>query len=310
MLHDFSDGAIYKAHEFFSNNSHSLQIIAYYDEVETCNPLGSSSGKYKLGCIFFTLGNIRPLFRSLLRSVAVAKSCTIIKVHGVDTLLKPFLDDLQVLHDTGIVMQFAGQEVWKGALLAFLADNLAAHELGGFKESFSFAHRFCRSCLATKEYSQTPFNEKDFTVRDRVSHAQQCSSLDGPDRQRMSVEYGINRLSSLDSLSYFSVVGGMPHDIMHALLEGVIPYELKLLIRNCTNKSYVCVRTLNQRLSAFDFGYSEIGDKLQDESKLRQTASQMRLLARIFPLLVIPRDCPNWLCFLEICEMFFASCHS
>ena len=33
--------------------------------------------------------------------------------------------------------------------MAFLADNLAAHEIGGFKESFSFARRFCRSCMAT-----------------------------------------------------------------------------------------------------------------------------------------------------------------
>ena len=33
-------------------------------------------------------------------------------------------------------MQFAGKdELWRSALLAFFADNLA-HELGGFKESF------------------------------------------------------------------------------------------------------------------------------------------------------------------------------
>ena len=39
-----------------SDASSALQIIAYYDEVETCNPLGSSSKKYKLGCIFSLLG--------------------------------------------------------------------------------------------------------------------------------------------------------------------------------------------------------------------------------------------------------------
>ena len=32
--------------------------------------------------------------------------------------------------------------MWRGALIAFLADNLAAHEIGGFKESFSFAGSF------------------------------------------------------------------------------------------------------------------------------------------------------------------------
>ena len=127
VLNDVSDGEFYKAHPLFSENSHVLQTIAYYDEVETCNVLGSSSGKHKLGCIFFTLGNIRPAHHSALKAiflVLVAKLTTI-KSNGIDSILK--------------------------ALVAFLADNLAAHELGGFKESFSFANRFCRSCLTNKE---------------------------------------------------------------------------------------------------------------------------------------------------------------
>jgi hypothetical protein len=53
LLYDFNDGATFKKHPFFVNNPHGLQIVAYYDEVETCNPLGSSAGKFKLGCVFF-----------------------------------------------------------------------------------------------------------------------------------------------------------------------------------------------------------------------------------------------------------------
>ena len=104
--------------------------------------------------MFFTLGNIRPKFRSGLKSiflVLVAKS-PVIKEHGIDSILKPLLDDLKRLQNEGIAIKFEGkEEVWKGALLAFLADNLAAHELGGFKESFSFSRRFCRSCLTDKD---------------------------------------------------------------------------------------------------------------------------------------------------------------
>lgn len=36
-----------------------------------------------------------------------------------------------------------------GALVAMLADTLAAHELGGFKVGVGFALRKCRTCLAT-----------------------------------------------------------------------------------------------------------------------------------------------------------------
>ena len=308
-LYDLSYGSIYKNHDFFKSNPNGLQIVAYYDEVETCNPLGSSSGKFKLGCVFFTLGNIRPLYRSGLKAIfllMVAKSSTI-KINGIDSFLKPFLDDLKSLQDVGITIEVNGKrELWKGALLAFLADNLAAHELGGFKESFSFSRRFCRSCLTNKEHAQKDFREASFEVRTPASHADHCSKLGDPS---MSIEYGINRRSSLESLEGFSVVNGMPHDIMHDLFEGVIPYELKLLISLYISKSYFQLDTLNYRLKAFDFSHNEIKDKpapIQDCSKLRQSASQMWLLARIFPLLVgdlIPRDDPNWVCFLKLLKI-------
>jgi hypothetical protein len=242
----------------------------------------------------------------------VAKS-PIIKAHGIDSVLKPFINDLLTLHNTGITIQYNGKvEKWKGSLLAFLADNLAAHELGGFKESFSFARRFCRSCLTDKADSEKHFQELNFHVRTAQSHVDQCNRLDGSDRMNVSVEYGINRRSCLQSLPHFSVVTGMPHDIMHDLFEGVIPHELKLLLQYCTSQSFFQLATLNHRLKAFSYGYTEIGDKpapINSEDSFRQTASQMWLLAKVFPLLVgdlIPRDDSHWECFLKllkICEI-------
>ena len=40
------------------------------------------------------------------------------------------------------------------AVVGASVDNLGAHYLGGFKESFSAAYRICRKCFATKELSQ------------------------------------------------------------------------------------------------------------------------------------------------------------
>ena len=75
---------------YFSIDPNGLQIIAYYDVVQTCNPLGSSSRKYKLGCIFFTLRNIRPFLRFSLKAIflAVAKSNTIIVNGEVNSLVE------------------------------------------------------------------------------------------------------------------------------------------------------------------------------------------------------------------------------
>ena len=36
---------------YFSNHPTALQFILYYDDIEVCNPLGSSAGIHKLGKI-------------------------------------------------------------------------------------------------------------------------------------------------------------------------------------------------------------------------------------------------------------------
>ncbi len=40
-------------------------------------------------------------------------------------------------------------------VLLCLADTLAAHQLGGFKEGVGFSLRICRDCMATREDIQT-----------------------------------------------------------------------------------------------------------------------------------------------------------
>ena len=60
LLEDFCNGRLFKMHPLFSSDPHALQIIAYFDELEVCNPLGSHVKKHKLGLVFFSLGNIHP----------------------------------------------------------------------------------------------------------------------------------------------------------------------------------------------------------------------------------------------------------
>ena len=47
-----------------------------------------------------------------------------------------------------------------------------------------------------------------------------------------STTFGINTKSQLESLQYFTVAeGAMIPDIMHDILEGVLPLELKLILK-------------------------------------------------------------------------------
>ena len=93
--------------------------------------------------------------------VAVAKSQDITR-YGIDIFLHPFIEDLKHLYIDGIALKIGSvSKTYHGALLAFLADTLAAHQVGGFKGSMSFAYRICRTCMITKEAAQTCFSEDD-----------------------------------------------------------------------------------------------------------------------------------------------------
>lgn len=47
------------------------------------------------------------------------------------------------------------KQLVKGSVLFFLADTVAAHEIGGFKLGFSRSFRKCCHCLATRESMST-----------------------------------------------------------------------------------------------------------------------------------------------------------
>ena len=58
--------------------------------------------------------------------------------------------------------------------------------------------------------------------------------------------FGVNRRSLLTSLTYFDVTSGsLIPDVMHDFLEGVIPLELKLML-----KVYACVIDVLARLQS------------------------------------------------------------
>ena len=64
-------------------------------------------------------------------------------------------------------MSINGSEtLFCGTVVAFLADTLAAHDIGGFKIGVSFALRKCRVCMATQDSIQT-----------KVCHFVQCITV-------------------------------------------------------------------------------------------------------------------------------------
>ena len=238
---------------------------------------------------------------------------SLIEGYGIDTILKPFVDDLNVLGTSGVEVNIDGEmKVYHGGLVAFLADNLASHSIGGFKESMSFAKRFCRTCLTDKESSYNYFTEEEFEMRAPSEHIKQCEEV--LEDQAMSKEYGINRNSILNDVIGFSAVNGLPHDVMHDMLKGVINYEVRLFLQHCFTSKYFMIEQLNDRITNFDYGYSVsskpplLNDRcFQENLKIKMSAAEMMTLFHIMPILIgdkIPYEDIHYECFLTLPKIF------
>jgi hypothetical protein len=90
-------------------------------------------------------------------------------------------------------------------------------------------------------------------MRDRASHTAHCSSLTGPLREHYSTNFGINHDSILNTSRYFHVTEGLVPDAVHDLLEGILPLEMKQLIKVFIEKKYVTLQQLNERIQGFPY---------------------------------------------------------
>jgi len=108
-------------------------------------------------------------------------------------------------------------------------------------------------------YQHVQFVESAFTLRNPASHDYHCCLLDGPYADVDSTTFGINNRSVLNSIPNFHVANGqMPQDIMHILFEGVVPFEIKLMLKAFIyEKHYFDLSILNSRISSFVYGRNE-----------------------------------------------------
>lgn len=105
-------------------------------------------------------------------------------------------------------------------------------------------------------------------LREPATHDFHCSKLSGPLGAEDSVTYGINSTSPLNLISYFHVAKSqIPQDVMHVLMEGVLPLETKLMLSSFMGDGFVGLELLNQRVSHFAYGRVEARNKPPKEFK-------------------------------------------
>lgn len=312
----FRDGSLYKSHPIFSKRSLTLEIILYSDEFEVVNPLGPHKKKHKIMAFYFTLGNLLRTSKSQKCAMFLLALCKSkdIQQHGLNKIAEVINRDVLFLENTGL--RISGyNDVLHGAIAFIAGDNLNSHMIGGFNGSFSpnVVHP-CRFCMVANIEMQNMHEADALKLRTKESYDQQAFAVSQD--EQLATEYGIRQRSVFISGSYH-VINGLPPDIMHDLLEGVVPFELALILRALINQGIVDLDELNRILSSWSYGPLDKANQPVAISSnftdcIKQNAGRMWCLVRLLPLMIsgrIPQENLHWQLLLglkEIVEFAFA----
>ncbi|XP_049329573.1 uncharacterized protein LOC125801118 isoform X1 [Astyanax mexicanus] len=146
----YGDGLCFKENALLTKGEFTIALGLYIDDFEVANPLGTSKLKHKMCAVYWVIANMPAKYRSTLSSIQLALLCntSTVKQCGYAKVLQPLIYDLKLLEQDGIYLEQLGASV-KGTVLYVAADNLGAHSLAGFLESFT-TDKFCRFCLASR----------------------------------------------------------------------------------------------------------------------------------------------------------------
>lgn len=86
-----------------------------------------------------------------MSSIYLATLCysSDVKLFGYERILEPLVKDIELLENQGVYVQRLGASV-TGTIQYVSSDNLGAHSIAGFQESFN-TQKCCRFCLASRE---------------------------------------------------------------------------------------------------------------------------------------------------------------
>lgn len=126
------------------------------------------------------------------------------------------------------------------------------------------------------------------------------------DKQNAAL-YGVYGNCTFDALPYFDVTKCLPPDVMHDLLEGVMPLVMKLVICKAHNQKHITIHEINDELKNVNIGKNDrpnrsvpLTEKILGNSNIVGSASQKWCLFRLLPLMAhrVPPDSPYWHVFL------------
>jgi hypothetical protein len=288
VYEDICDGEVFRKVTSSVDSSHVLELILYQDAFELVNPLGSARKCHKLLAMYLALGNLPAHKRMSVDNLQLVFLCreSDLNFFGQSKVFGCLMSDLQHLEEKGICFQ---NKTYAVRLYCVLGDNLGSHWLGGFTTNFSVNNFVCRYCLVkrNKEDKTSLCCTADLRTNDNYDAAALTAS------QQAAACQGVIGKSILNELKFFHVcMPGLPPCLGHDLFEGIIQYDLALILKKLSDKkgdNHMSYTYLNNSIKHFKFGGFDANDRpgiVSDGKTVGGHAVQNWCLLRLLPLLV------------------------
>ena len=297
----YYDSEKFKQNKLFNSLEKSKQIMLYHDDFNVVIPLGNKASKYKKPAFYFVIGNVPNQFRSRLRdsNLLIFITCIITK-YGYKEILQPCFDDLKKSEATGISVKFENSKnLFEGSIPMVIADNLAAHALGGFFCSFSMVNRVY-NCSKEQRERNASLAEMQLRTLEACNNSIRIVEADNS----FASVYSIKERSCLNDLEYLHVINSAPPDLAHNVFEGIAVNFISDTVGYFCKEKNIRLEEINHKIYLFKFSELDERNKLQllrifstTTFKIKQTACEMCCLLRTFLLIIgsaIPTENSVW----------------
>ncbi|CAF4609154.1 unnamed protein product [Rotaria socialis] len=128
------------------------------------------------------------------------------------------------------------------------------HELDGFICAFNSDH-CCRYCLTHHRDVKNIYKESQTLIRTAASHDLQVKQVQNVHADKSM--YGISEISVLSNLPSFHPITSLPPDIMHDILEGIMPKRTSCLLHTIVSTRLCSAVQICQRINTFTYGTND-----------------------------------------------------
>lgn len=289
----FKDGCcgnMYKTNSFYSNNPLAIQLQIFTDDFEPCDALKSKAGIHKITAFYLQIRNLPREYLSRKSSIYLVALCNSNDLKkeftGINNILELIVSEIKMLETVGI--KNVDNLELKAGLFNCIFDNLGANVTLGLSEGFN-ANFYCRFCVTKKEMCQKLTSEDASTLRTIAKYNKIVSKI-GKCSSNLTQSQGVKTYCVLNDLVSFHMLSNKSVDIMHDLLEGIVPFLLNNIFKYCAEKKILSTENLIDRILHFNYGIqnkSNTPRKIHlDKKNLNLSAAQARCLFLHIPYIL------------------------